>query len=56
MAALEATAGHPVAFYRKLGYAVVGLLPDVNGFGKPDILMAKRMAGRQAGGKTGGKP
>jgi aminoglycoside 6'-N-acetyltransferase I len=35
--------GHPFAFYRRLGYAVVGVLPDANGFGKPDILMAKRV-------------
>ncbi len=35
--------GHPFEFYRKLGYAVVGVLPDANGFGKPDIFMAKRV-------------
>jgi aminoglycoside 6'-N-acetyltransferase I len=38
----EAT-GHPFAFYRKCGYEVVGLLPDVNGPGMPDIFMAKRL-------------
>jgi aminoglycoside 6'-N-acetyltransferase I len=36
--------GHPFFFYRRLGYEPVGLLPDANGFGKPDILMAKRVA------------
>jgi aminoglycoside 6'-N-acetyltransferase I len=36
---------HPIEFYRKLGFEVVGVLPDVNGFGKPDILMAKRVPG-----------
>ncbi len=35
--------GHPFAFYRRLGFAVVGVLPDANGLGKPDILMAKRV-------------
>ena len=42
-------AGHPFFFYRALGYEPVGLLPDANGFGKPDILMAKRIAKRTAG-------
>jgi aminoglycoside 6'-N-acetyltransferase I len=35
---------HPVAFYRRQGFVVVGLIPDANGPGKPDILMAKRIA------------
>ncbi len=34
---------HPAAFYRRLGFVVVGLIPDANGPGKPDILMAKRI-------------
>jgi aminoglycoside 6'-N-acetyltransferase I len=34
---------HPFEFYRKAGYTVVGVLPDANGFGKPDIFMAKRL-------------
>jgi aminoglycoside 6'-N-acetyltransferase I len=29
--------------YGKVGYYVVGVVPDANGFGKPDILMAKRL-------------
>ena len=32
---------HPYEFYQKLGYVIVGLVPDANGLGKPDILMAK---------------
>lgn len=43
IATIAETAGHPFGFYRKLGYEVVGLLPDVNGRGKPDIFMAKRL-------------
>lgn len=41
---LAPTSGHPFTFYRDKGYAVVGALPDVNGRGKHDILMAKRIA------------
>ncbi len=36
---------HPMGFYRQLGFEVVGVVPDANGLGKPDILMAKRVAG-----------
>src|SRR5262249_53686314 len=43
-ASLRATQrGHALAFYRRHGYAVVGLLPDVNGPGRHDIMMAKRL-------------
>ena len=34
---------HQTAFYLKLGYQIVGVLPDANGIGKPDIFMAKRL-------------
>ena len=34
---------HPANFYLKLGYVIVGIIPDANGMGKPDILMAKRV-------------
>lgn len=37
--------GHPFEFYQRCGYEIVGLLPDANGFGKPDIFMAKRLRG-----------
>ncbi|MCE7989853.1 MAG: GNAT family N-acetyltransferase [Caldilinea sp. CFX5] len=35
---------HPFEFYQKLGYVFIGLLPDANGYGKPDLFMAKRVA------------
>jgi aminoglycoside 6'-N-acetyltransferase I len=35
---------HPYEFYLRMGFVIYGLLPDANGFGKPDILMAKRLA------------
>lgn len=34
---------HPYEFYQKLGYVIVGVVPDANGLGKPDILLAKSM-------------
>src|SRR6266508_2002181 len=34
---------HPFEFYQKLGYIITGIVPDANGIGKPDILMAKRV-------------
>lgn len=36
--------GHPYEFYQKLGFVIVGVMPDANGLGKPDIFMAKRIA------------
>jgi len=35
--------GHPYEFYRKLGFTIVGVLPDANGLGRPDIFMAKSL-------------
>ena len=35
--------GHPFEFYQKMGYVISGVVPDANGPGKPDILMAKRV-------------
>ncbi len=36
---------HPAGFYLRQGFEIVGLIPDANGPGKPDILMAKRVSG-----------
>jgi aminoglycoside 6'-N-acetyltransferase I len=38
---------HPYEFYQKVGFVIVGVLPDANGPGKPDIYMAKKV--RKAG-------
>jgi aminoglycoside 6'-N-acetyltransferase I len=34
---------YPYEFYQKQGYKIVGVLPDANGIGTPDIWMAKRL-------------
>ena len=36
--------GHPFEFYQKCGYEIIGVLPDANAKGQPDILMAKSIA------------
>ncbi|MCT7976718.1 GNAT family N-acetyltransferase [Laspinema olomoucense] len=35
--------GHPYQFYQKCGFEIVGVMPDANGRGKPDIFMAKSL-------------
>jgi aminoglycoside 6'-N-acetyltransferase I len=34
---------HPYEFYQRCGFAIIGVVPDANGLGKPDILMARRV-------------
>lgn len=44
LAAIQAVKAHPFVFYQKMGYALIGVVPDANGPGKPDILMGKRIS------------
>ncbi|UCH43426.1 MAG: GNAT family N-acetyltransferase [Dehalococcoidales bacterium] len=43
LASIRNIKGHPYEFYQKLGFVIVGVVPDANGPGKPDIIMAKRI-------------
>lgn len=43
LAQIKNLRGHPYEFYQKLGFVIVGVMPDANGLGKPDIYMAKRV-------------
>jgi aminoglycoside 6'-N-acetyltransferase I len=44
MAELENYTDHPVTFYQRLGYKLIGVMPDANGIGKPDLIMGKRLS------------
>ena len=45
VARIENPGRHPYGFYQKLGFVIVGVMPDANGPGKPDIYLAKRVGG-----------
>ena len=42
LANIQNLRGHPYEFYSQLGFSLIGAMPDANGWGKPDIYMAKR--------------
>jgi aminoglycoside 6'-N-acetyltransferase I len=40
---LDSTENHPVVFWKKIGFTIVGVVPDAEGRGKPAISLAKRI-------------
>jgi aminoglycoside 6'-N-acetyltransferase I len=43
IAAIRNLKDHPYEFYQRCGYSIIGVMPDANGRGKPDIFMGKRL-------------
>ena len=40
---IENLHGHAFGFYQKVGFTIYGIIPDANGLGEHDIMMAKRL-------------
>lgn len=34
---------HPLPFYRRLGFHIIGVMPDANGPGRPDLFLGKKI-------------
>jgi len=45
-AGATARASHPFAFWQRIGYSFVGVIPDAEGIGKPSIQLARRISDR----------
>jgi aminoglycoside 6'-N-acetyltransferase I len=43
LAAIHAHRPHPFQFWQRVGYRIVGVVPDAEGPGKPSICLAKRL-------------
>jgi hypothetical protein len=43
MRELRVPGSHPLGFYLRVGFAPCGIIPDANGRGLPDFLLARRI-------------
>jgi len=46
---LRNVGGHPFEVYQRLGFEVIGVIPHANGFGRPDIYMARSLGAPDGG-------
>ena len=46
IARIQNIKNHPFGFYQRVGYQIIGVIPDANGPGKPDLWLAKSLMHR----------